>query len=178
MRIRHVYPTVEIAHKWAHQTQADARNGQGNLFFEGPTIYSYRQSWPLARIYTNTAAYTLADNPETKLVLTNSSRYSSTTNRHQWSVLRAIPDGVRHIACPNPAPNYSWDQDLAIARDKHNDNLKYFTKEITSRFDKASRRMIYSRAKWDAKEAARKRHVEELRRSPHTCPRCGLEHHP
>lgn len=44
---RQVYPTNEIAHLWAHQTQAAARNSQATLFFRGNTIFSYRLSWPL-----------------------------------------------------------------------------------------------------------------------------------
>jgi hypothetical protein len=33
--------TGEIPHLWAHRTQDDARNKQGNLYFTGDTIYSY-----------------------------------------------------------------------------------------------------------------------------------------
>ena len=48
---REVFKTDEIPHKWAHATQSQARNAQGNLYFRGDTIFSYRDSWPLARIY-------------------------------------------------------------------------------------------------------------------------------
>ena len=50
-RQRYVYPTEEIPHKWVHQTQDSARNPQGNLFFEGDTLYSYRTSAPIAKLY-------------------------------------------------------------------------------------------------------------------------------
>src|SRR5205807_8092971 len=40
-RPRHVFPTGEIPHLWAHKVQPDARNADGNLYFGGDTIYSY-----------------------------------------------------------------------------------------------------------------------------------------
>lgn len=78
--MKRVRKTSEIPHLWAHQKQSDARNQQGSLFFEGATIYSYRHSWPLGRIYEKKGR---------KLVLLNSERYSNTTNGHQSDVDRA-----------------------------------------------------------------------------------------
>ena len=40
-RKKHVFDTGEIPHLWAHRTQDEARNRQGNLYFTGDTIYSY-----------------------------------------------------------------------------------------------------------------------------------------
>jgi len=70
-RERHVFPTSEIPHKWAHATQSDARNNGGNLYFRGDTIYSYRDSWPLARIYRH--------KKRGVLVLSNSDRATGAT---------------------------------------------------------------------------------------------------
>ncbi|MHB8388063.1 MAG: hypothetical protein ACYDBH_00615 [Acidobacteriaceae bacterium] len=80
--MRHVVPTVEVPHLWAHASQPDARNPQGNLYFRGDTIFSYRDSWPLARIYSNKRKGTL--------VLTNSETASITTSQHQAAVNRAV----------------------------------------------------------------------------------------
>lgn len=80
---RQVFPTNEIPHKWAHQAQESARNPGGNLYFKGPTIYSYRDSWPLARIYG-------PKKDGARLVLTNSGRYSVTTVGHQHAVNMAV----------------------------------------------------------------------------------------
>jgi len=52
-RQKHVYATTEIAHLWANQSQTDARNQQGNLYFEGRTLYSYRNSWRVGVLLTN-----------------------------------------------------------------------------------------------------------------------------
>ena len=52
-RKKHVFDTGEIPHLWAHRTQEDARNRQGNLYFTGDTIYSYGSHFPIARHVTN-----------------------------------------------------------------------------------------------------------------------------
>ena len=119
--MRHVFPTTEIPHKWAHQTQSDARNPQGNLFFEGPTIYSYRSSWPLASIRTKRGKKTL--------VLTNSEYYGHTTAQHQ----HMINDAVSHLAtCAvfNPLAKY---------KNEHAANIQTIWKEIKHHQDKAER---------------------------------------
>jgi hypothetical protein len=64
-----VYPTGEIAHMWAHSTQPEARNAQGNFSFTGDKLYSY---------FTVIARRLGED-----LYLISSNSYSSTTNGHQ-----------------------------------------------------------------------------------------------
>lgn len=91
---RHVFPTGEIPHLWMHAAQRDARNPQGNLFFIDDTIYSYRTSWPLARIYRD-------KHGKAALVLGNSDRYSTTTGKHQGEVHQAVPDAVPYISVPH-----------------------------------------------------------------------------
>ena len=54
-RQKHVFDTGEIPHLWAHRTQDDARNRQGNLYFTGDTIYSYGSHFPIARHVVNEA---------------------------------------------------------------------------------------------------------------------------
>lgn len=39
--MRHVYPSREIAHLWAHQSQADARNASNTVSFDGVVLRSY-----------------------------------------------------------------------------------------------------------------------------------------
>ena len=55
-RKKHVFDTGEIPHLWAHRTQDEARNRQGNLYFTGDTIYSYGSHFPIARHVANDAA--------------------------------------------------------------------------------------------------------------------------
>jgi len=77
-----VYPSREIAHLWANKTQEDARNQQGNLYFEGDTIYSYGAHFPIARHISNPQNETA--------VLFTTKGYSNTTSKHKSYVARAI----------------------------------------------------------------------------------------
>jgi hypothetical protein len=70
--MRNVYPTDEIAHLFAHQTQGSARNAGGNFSFSGSTLFSYAQ--PIAYIMPDDYG---------RIVLMNDARYSNTTGKHQ-----------------------------------------------------------------------------------------------
>lgn len=69
-----VYTGREVPHIFATQSQSEARNNGGSLFFDGPTLYSYRRSAPLAHFVR----------PD--FVLINGDSYSVTTSKHQsWT---------------------------------------------------------------------------------------------
>lgn len=84
-RERHVYPTSEIAHLWAHQSKPDARNSQGNFYFQGDTIYSYGSHFPIARHIEHDGK---------KAILFVDHSYSNTTSKHIGNVRHSIPPGV------------------------------------------------------------------------------------
>src|ERR1700748_730987 len=65
----------ECAHAWAHQHAAAGHTG--NLFFEGPTIYSYGKHFPIAMVYGNTVFFTMDS-------------YSSTTSQHKNLAAAAV----------------------------------------------------------------------------------------
>lgn len=138
--MRHVFPTREIPHKWAHQAQDNARNAQGNLYFRGATIYSYRDSWPLAHIHHD---------GDKMLVLTNTDTYSSTTTGHQSMANRAVSHmnaiAVRRVNadhCAGPTSyatrNETW----------HVDNIAHLTQERDSLLAKAQRCLQVSSFNW------------------------------
>lgn len=141
---REVFPTSEIPHKWAHATQSRARNAQGNLFFDGDTIYSYRTSWPIARIYRKRgaglkgASWSLTEKENKRaLVLVNSDNYSNTTAGHTSQVARA----VSHLTCvrvPHPVIE-------SAARFGHRENLRYLTQESARELARAQRAMTGER---------------------------------
>ena len=135
-RERQVFPTSEIPHKWAHQTQAEARNPQGNLYFKGATIYSYRDSWPLARIYRKRDGRVL--------VLTNSDRYGNTTVKHQRAVNYACQHMPR-IPIPFPAIEARYKTD---AKREHGKNLAALTKGAADHLSKAQRAMSAHAVTW------------------------------
>ena len=96
-----VFPTDEIAHLWAHQTQDNARNPGGNFYFNGKSIFSYGSHFEIARLSTGPGG-----NP---LVLMTPRTYSNTTAKHICDVRQAIR-GMEVLTVPNfdarqgPAP--------------------------------------------------------------------------
>jgi hypothetical protein len=140
--MRHVYPTSEVPHLWAHQSQDEARNPQGNLFFNGPTIYSYRTSWPLARIYKHVKRGVL--------VLTNANRCSVTTGGHQSAVNQACSHrtsaAVPHVECRYYAGR-------SIDAQDHELNAAYFQSEIARLSKEAGRVLSVRSVNWRVSEA-------------------------
>lgn len=88
-RERHVFPTDEVAHIWARQTQRDGRNPRNNFFFHDETIWSYGNHFPIA---------TFVDK---NVVLLTTRGYSSTTAGHIACVRGAIPPDVTRIDVDN-----------------------------------------------------------------------------
>lgn len=121
-RARHVFPTDEIAHLWAHKVQADARNSQGNFYFEGDTIYSYRSHFPIARHVANKRGK--------RAILFTTRSYSVTTGGHISAVRQAIPSGITVFDVDN-IHDYS-----AFA---HRDNLRAFASDAKSNVQKSTR---------------------------------------
>lgn len=70
----------ELFHVWANQRKASGKSG--NVFFEGPTCYSYGKHFPIA---------TLKDIPGVgPVALCNPSGYSVSTSKHKTYAFRAI----------------------------------------------------------------------------------------
>lgn len=131
-RQRNVYPTAEIPHLWAHARQQSARNPQGNLFFRDATIYSYRESWPLARIYTRRDG--------ARLVLSNSASYSITTTGHQFAANRAVSN-LQRIAVPCVSLDYE-------TKLRHGENIAYLQRVAADHLKAAQRATSVHRVEW------------------------------
>lgn len=139
-RVRKVFPTDEVPHKWAHQAQSEARNPQGNLFFFGAVIYSYRLSYPIAHIFKSR---------KKPLVLIRSERYSVTTARHLNLAARATSH-LEQILVPDVMPD----------SDGHGANIAYLVEQHAEALAKAKRalstwpaRYAYDRGKQALKDA-------------------------
>jgi hypothetical protein len=139
--MRKVHPTDMVAHLWAHQTQSEARNAQGNFYFNGDTIWSYGSHFPIARHVG-------------KVVLFTTRTYSSTT-AGQCSAVRQAITGVKPIIyCFNPR---------AESPREHGENLQHMigivaglaAKFETSRTEKASLLKSWINAIADANAYAR-----------------------
>ena len=134
--MRHVYPNHEIPHLWAHQTQEEARNSTGSLFFSGPTIYSYGSHFPIARHVTNAGGE--------HGILFTTAHYSVTTSGHCSAVARAIPSGcpVFHV----PHVQDSWG-----GLPNHRDNVESLVQRISDLLAKAKRARVHR--DWYQREA-------------------------
>ena len=93
-RVKHVVPTDEVPHLWFHQTQSDARNQQGNLYFEGASIWSYGSHFCIAKLVENKKGQ--------PGVLFTTRSWGPTTGKHLNAVRRAIPDDVPVFKVHNP----------------------------------------------------------------------------
>lgn len=69
------YTNSDVAHRWANQIGTSCRTNNGNMFFEGNTIYSYGYHFPIASFITN-------DRGVGAILFTEAS-YSTTTAQHK-----------------------------------------------------------------------------------------------
>jgi hypothetical protein len=119
-RKKHVFDTGEIPHLWAHRTQDEARNRQGNLYFTGDTIYSYGSHFPIARHVTNDAGE--------RAVLFTTASYSVTTASHCSAVRSAVPSGIPVFHVPNVCHGRYTGSELTAA--DHAGTLADYTERI------------------------------------------------
>lgn len=143
--MRHVYPNHEVPHLWAHESQEEARNSTGSLYFQGPTIYSYGSHFPIARHVTNGRSE--------RAVLFTTAHHSVTTSGHCSAVARAIPPNVPVFRVPHL--RNSWDN-----LPNHTDNVESYVRRISELLGKAKRARV--NRDWHQREALRLR--EQLQR--------------
>ena len=128
-RRKEVFQTDEIPHLWFHayKTQRTARNSAGNLYFDGPSIFSYGSHFEIARH---------AETNRGNAVLFNTDSRSVTTSRHQSSVRRAIPDSVQVFNVANVGIDSKFSNS---AKSYHQKNVADYDKRIESALLKAIR---------------------------------------
>jgi hypothetical protein len=121
----------ELAHVWANQLQSEGRTG--NMFFEGPVIYSYGTHYEIARFVT-------APNGQ-RVCFVNSNYYSSSTAKHTNHVLNAIPDGIFAFKVPFIKRNGSY-----WVMQKHYFDINELSKVIESMLIQC-RNLVYDQLK-------------------------------
>lgn len=89
--MRKVFDNAMVAHVWAQQRQSEARSHNGNFWFDGDTIFSYRT--PIARL--------LRGEDGAMVALISSHRYSISTNGHRSDIYRALPRTIRTFEVPH-----------------------------------------------------------------------------
>ena len=85
---------AELFHRWANRVKDHGKSG--NVFYEGPILYSYGHHFPLA---------VLTGKGKPEIVLVNSRTYSMTTAHHKSQAVRASSHKV-HIYVPHPTEAY------------------------------------------------------------------------
>lgn len=76
--MRKVMDKRMVCHVWANQAQSEARTPTGNLYFQGPTLYSYGSHYVIGHFMPDGA------------VLWNASSSSNTTNAHKAKAWQAL----------------------------------------------------------------------------------------
>lgn len=123
--MRKVVNSSEVAHLWAHQTQSEARNAGGTLWFRGKTIYSYGEHFPIACFVENGQGE--------QAVLFTTRTYSLTTAMHMGLVRSAM----RHISpvFHVPLESHRWMRD----EQSHSDYLASYRERITEKQNAVAR---------------------------------------
>lgn len=111
--MKKVVSQSEVCHLWANKLQEEARTSNNTLFFEGDTIYSYGNHFPIATHYNN-------------LVLFTYDKYGNTTEKHKSKVSRA---------CNNKTQVLCYDPKRA-SQGLHQENLQSFINRIKAFIDK------------------------------------------
>lgn len=119
-----------VAHLWVHQSQSEARNGTGSLYFRDSTIWSYGSHFPIARHVNG-------------VVLQTTDRCSMTTSTKHQPVVR---QACSHLTV------YNVPDVLADTPAQHAENLADYQKRYETALLKASR--ARSNADWHIETAA------------------------
>jgi hypothetical protein len=80
--MRTVFDNRMVAHVWAQQSQREGRSNNGQLFFDGPTIFSYGRHFPIARFAVGKNGV--------RYVLFTTRDYSITTSKHKSFVRQSL----------------------------------------------------------------------------------------
>lgn len=111
---RHVFDSSMVAHVWAAESQDNGRNPQDNFYFRGRTIYSYRDSFPIAAIHHRKGS---------RCTLVTTATYSNTTAGHISDARRACSGTVFSVPEVNPDCANDHKKNLADYRQRIADTM-------------------------------------------------------
>lgn len=110
-RIRQVWPRDQVAHLWANQSQESARTaGDGTFYFNGPAVYSYRNSYAIATF----SPWRDADGR--RIVIMRREPYGVTTGRHMRAAADALAGHPVSVYQLDPGPYTGRDDSSEAAR--------------------------------------------------------------
>lgn len=133
-RVKRVVSSGQVPHLWFHKVQDSAKNSNGSLYFDGPTIFSYGSHFPIARH---------VQSGKKSAVLFAEKDYSVTTSGHKSAVRSAIPEGMSIFHVPEVF------QEDRYASNDHARNLVSYVERVAQHLAKSARaRQSYSK-KWE-----------------------------
>lgn len=163
--MKKVVSSSQVCHLWAHQSQSEARNGKGSIYFNGDTIYSYGSHFPMAR-HVNGA------------VLFTTRSYSTTTAQHLSMTRGAIPPNVPvfRVECVTDAPSITMAQEieeratqLYAKAQRAKSNKGWFLSYVAETLQEAKDFVRHFRLNYDVKEIAelgeRVKEIEQARQA-------------
>ena len=155
--MKNVFENSMVAHVWNAQTQSAGRSGNGNFYFRDSMLFSYRDSWLVAKIMDDGVA------------LHNADSYSISTSRHASYAWRASSNRIRFDVV---GLNDLWSRDfessyvkkhlLENARTMSSDSAHYLLKRIGEKNPESRWVKIQTeRARLDAAEKASNESIKE-----------------
>jgi len=132
--MKHVHTNAMVCHLWANQSQESARNRQGNLFFEGDCIYSYRRSFKIGEIV-------IAPNGH-KFYFINNNNFSRTTGKHINELHNSLPDDGIRVEVDMQSEFFGYCYFNTANAHK---SIDYVSNEINDALNKQTRAIKYSR---------------------------------
>jgi hypothetical protein len=135
---KQVHDNDMVAHLWANQSQDSARSNNGNFWFEGAVLYSYRT--PIARLVTVPPEFCGAGAGGNRLVaLITSEGYSPTTGRHKHDA-RSAASHLPVFEVPSLGVTGGRHREPGNGREiDHAANVAYLVEGYTSRIDMLKR---------------------------------------
>ena len=128
------YTNSQCPHVWAQQTKEKGQTNNGNLFFEGRTIYSYGYHFPIA---------SYQERKKKAAVFVNDDKYSVSTTQHQSDVRHAISGGNTIIYCDTAILKAITTADITPTKDSVQRYCKRLKDEQLEALKKASRARTY-----------------------------------
>jgi hypothetical protein len=125
----------QVIHAWAHQTGRHTRASNGNVFYDGRTLFSYGRHFPVASIVTDVTGR--------DVVLHSAGSYSVTTSGHQSAARQAT----------NHMPGFTVNDVMPRGELGHRSNFNALVGKAGEVFDKAKR--ARSNREWKLAEGDR-----------------------
>jgi hypothetical protein len=115
----------QLAHVWANQLQSEGR--AANMFFDGPSIYSYGRHYEIAQFVETINGQ--------KVCFINSNGYSNSTSKHTGHVRASIPAGIPVFKVPFFSNSFNISHLSGIIEKMVVECNNYIQKQLKARTD-------------------------------------------